>query len=388
MASVHHIVPRIEAQASGPSYSVPRLCEAVAIGGKEVSLHVLDPLPAGRQYLFPVSNYPARALPSLRLGRSPELKKALLEIGRSKDAILHNHSLWMMPNIYPAAARKQGRCKLVSSPRGTMSPWARVRSRWKKMAMWHFGQRAMLEACDLFHATSSGEAEEIREMGFESKPIATIPNGVDLPPLGAGIGEAKAKRRIVFLSRIHPKKGVDVLLRCWKRIADDNQDWELLIYGPENRDGYRAKMKTLAETEEIPRVSFPGAVYDDAKWEVLFKADLFVLPTHSENFGVAVAEALSCRTPCIVTKGAPWSGLPSHDCGWWVNNAEAAIEAAMREAVALPPERLEEMGSKGRDWMERSFSWNEIAERMVKCYEWLLHGGRVPDDVEVESLKS
>ena len=109
----------------------------------------------------------------------------------------------------------------------------------------------MLRSCDLFHATFPEEAAEIRARGYRSVPVATIPNGIDVPPIRKkqSPSRPRATRRMVFLSRIHPTKQVDLLLRCWKRVAATREAWELVIYGPEDRDGYRARMMEWAKRE-------------------------------------------------------------------------------------------------------------------------------------------
>jgi glycosyltransferase involved in cell wall biosynthesis len=373
-----HVVPRVVAESSGPSHTVPHLCRSLADLGAEVELKVLEPLP-GRTLPFPATAYPTLPLPgAYRLGVSPSLARALEAQADTVD-IIHSHSLWMMPNIYPGQAIRRGGCKLVISPRGTLGTWAWQRSRWRKALVWRLGQRATLEAADLLHATASSEYEAIRGRGLR-QPVAVIPNGVEIPdaiPLGKGTDTG---RTLLFLSRIHPTKQVDRLLRVWHRLESLYLDWSLTIAGPLGTS-YAMGMKDLARSLALRRVSFAGELSGQAKWQAYGNADLFVLPTHSENFGLAIAEALAAGTPVITTRGAPWPGLETHGCGWWIADDEAALEATLRQAMARPVAELAAMGERGRAWIERDFSWAHVAERMAASYRWLLGRGDRPDCV-------
>jgi len=119
-------------------------------------------------------------------------------------------------------------------------------------------------------------------------------------------------------------------------------------------------------------------VYGDAKLALYRLASLYVLPTHSENFGLTVAEALAAGTPVIVTKGAPWSRLTQEDAGWWIGIGVEPLVACLRNALVLSEERLAEMGRKGRAWMAREFSWDAIGRQMAGFYEWLCGRGPRP----------
>jgi glycosyltransferase involved in cell wall biosynthesis len=130
-------------------------------------------------------------------------------------------------------------------------------------------------------------------------------------------------------------------------------------------------------------VTFPGPVYGKDKRDLYATSSLFILPTHSENFGVVVAEALAAGCPAIVTHGAPWSGLLNNQCGWWVKPSVDALTAALEDALSQPTERLTQMGQRGRDWMRRDFSWERVAQDMSTAYEWIRGQGPVPSFIEV-----
>ena len=380
---VIQVVPSIGAESSGPSYSVPAMCKGLKSVGCEVSLHFVGRIP-DRQFGFSVSGYRVNRFPHPALGRSPEMLSALRQECKLAQ-IIHNNSLWMLPNIYPAIAKRGTNCKLVMQPRGTLSDYALARSKWKKRLIGWYGQYATMRAADMWVATAESEYEDIRKAGYP-QPVAILPNGIDLPSGDIGDKKVKvdgARRRMFFLSRIHPKKNVEMLLRCWSRLERFFPDWDLSIVGPDKNNPYASKMKELVVQLSCQRVTFEGELKGDAKYRFMAEADCEVLPTHSENFGMVVAEALAVGTPVICSYGAPWKGLNTERCGWWVPTEESTLEDAMKDAMSRPCEELAAMGSRGRKWMKRDFDWNAIGCKMKVAYEWLLGKGDRPEWVRI-----
>lgn len=375
-----HVVPYIGNAASGPACSVPALCSALTENGVHVRLHVLSPLPE-RVFNFEVQKYRWHLFPHKRIGRSPEMRRGLRQAAASAD-ILHTHSLWMMPNIYPAKAVRGTNCRLVVTPRGTLSKWALSRSRWVKKIVWALGQKSVLESADCLVATADSEYREIRALGLHA-PVAIIPNGVDIPEFPEEQKSQGGRRHLLFLSRIHATKGVDLLIRAWVQLQDRFPDWEVQIVGP-LKGQYPQQMQSLAESLGAERITFPGELCGQEKSHAYLSSDLFVLPTHSENFGIVVAEALSHAVPAVVSKGAPWQGLESESCGWWIDIGVGPLVECLGEAMSKSKGELAEMGARGREWMQRDFSWDRIGQMMLKTYEWLLRGGEVPPWVRTD----
>ncbi len=376
---VIHVVPAITEEASGPSYSVPRLCEALIATGVDTQLVALDwaPIPVSPPYLktFPLGLGPRR------LGASPEMRRWLkAEAASGRVDILHNHGLWMMPNVYPGWVRRGAHCKLLVSPRGTLSDWAMGLNAFQKKIFWRFLQAQTLQRADCFHATAESEFQDIRRQGFK-QPVCILPNGIGVPTLAAK--PIDGRRQLLFLGRIHPIKGIENLLRAWQAVEPRFTDWDLLIAGP-NNGGHLAEMQALAAQLRLERVAFSGPLYGEEKLRAYRAADLFVLPTHSENFGMTVAEALAAGTPAIVTQGAPWGGLEKHGAGWWIEIGVDPLVACLEQALATPSEHLAEMGRAGREWMLRDFSWEQIGTQLAVVYGWLLEGGETPPCVRLD----
>jgi glycosyltransferase involved in cell wall biosynthesis len=274
----------------------------------------------------------------------------------------------MMPNVYPGQAARRHRLPLVVSPRGTLSAWAFSSGSRIKRLFWPALQRPALAATSCFHATAQSEYEDIRRMGFP-QPVAIIPNGIDIPGLPAKV--VRPHRTLLFLGRIHPIKGLDMLLPAWRAVQDRFPDWQLRIVGPDN-GGYLSQMQRMVVDLRLKRIEFCGALYGEQKWTAYRQADLFVLPTYSENFGMAVAEALASGTPAIVSKGAPWPGLVRQGAGWWVDIGMDPLVACLENALARPATELAKMGSRGRTWMETEYSWRQVGLQMATTYRWIL----------------
>ena len=372
MIKIVQTVPNIGEESSGPSYSVPALCTGVLNAGCDVSLHVLDPVPK-REFAFEIHGYKQYAFPHPRLGRSPEMLRGLSNACMTAD-IIHNSSLWMFPNVYCDWARRGTKCKLVMQPRGAMSQWAMSNSRLVKSVFGFLFQHKVLRNVDMWVATAESEYKDIRRLGYK-QPVCILPNGIDLPDervVMDGKSNMSARRRMYFLSRIHPKKNVELLLRAWSRLESRFSDWDLAIVGPDRNNPYADQMKALVRELNCRRVVFTGELKGDEKFEFVRQSECIVLPTHSENFGMVIAEALACGVPAICSYGAPWEGLNTEKCGWWVPTTQEDFERAMSEAMSMSRDELIAMGMRGREWMRQDFSWHGIGSKMKAAYEWLL----------------
>lgn len=261
----------------------------------------------------------------------------------------------------------------IVSPRGMLEPWALNHRRWKKRLAWILYQRQDLERASGLHATAQSEAENLRKLGLNA-PIFVVPNGIQPPPddyveLKPSTTGAPRIQRAVFLSRVHPKKGLPMLAEAWRRLRPHG--WRMVVVGPDE-DGHLAEVKALAVRLGIAQDwEFHPQAFGDEKWRRLAEADLMILPTYSENFGSVVPEALLVETPVITTTGAPWQGLQSQSCGWWTTPTIDGIEDALREAIKLSPQARREMGSRGRLWALREFAWPDLAKRMTQAYDSL-----------------
>lgn len=358
---VRHVVAAVDDSGHGVAEAVRRLAAAEAAVGADVVVETGRP--TDRIAGLTVHSHRHVPLPYSALMRSPELRVSLLR-GASAGDVIHAHNLWTMPVAYAAEAAEAAGCPLVCSTHGALDPRSLRMSRVRKAAWWLWQRRALARV-DLFHATSEDEARHLRCRGLHA-PVAIIPHGVDVPA-AVRRPNVTGPRSVGFLGRLHPIKGVDRLLRAWKGMAAERPDWQLRICGPDG--GAAGELQALAAG--MPRVAFEAPVTSSEKSAWLMQCELVVLPSHGENFGLVVAEALAHGVPMIASTGTPWQGLAEHGCGWWVDNDVASLRTTLLAATALDDASLLEMGRRGRDWMIRDFSWLSVAERMLAAYRWL-----------------
>lgn len=381
---VTHVVDSLGRGSGGPSYSVPSLCRALARSGADVHLRAIESAGIPALATEGRSIHRVAADPIRRAVRaSPELLKALSCDARA-GAVLHTHGLWLMSNVYPAWAvhRSRGAAKLVHAPRGMLGRDALDISAWKKKPFWRLLQRSALAGADCLHATAGSEYEEIRAAGLTS-PVAIIPNGIDLVDLAIWPRHQQPGRVALSLGRLHPKKGLDRLVRAWTALEHAYPEWSLRIIGPSELN-HDTELCALAKSLGAQRISVEQPVYGDGKFAAFRAADFFVMPTLNENFGMTVAEALVAEVPVISTKGAPWSGLETERCGWWIDHGVEPLEHALRIAMAFPQDDLRAMGARGRRWMASEFDWDKISQNMLDVYRWLIKGGEPPTTVRLD----
>ncbi len=339
----------------GPAFSVSRLAKTLAEAGIRVGLWA-----ANQSAMKSPLTEQAQGV-TLLTGNATQ---ALSCFG--KPDILHDNGIWLPHNHELAQlTRKWGIPRIVST-RGMLEPWAMRHKRWKKHLAWVLYQKRDLVSADCLHATADMEVKSISRHGLHV-PICVIPNGVDVPGFSDLGRPSRSTRMVLSLGRIHPKKGLDALLRAWAQVEPNFPDWRLHVVGPSER-GYADSLKRLGTELGLARFTLEDAVFGDAKAKTFRDCDLFVLPSHSENFGIAVAEALAAGRPVITTKGTPWEGLETRHCGWWIEKSIDSLAAALTLAMRLPGEELLEIGARGREWMAHDFGWESVAHRFISTY--------------------
>ena len=283
--------------------------------------------------------------------------------------VVHLTAVYSPPTIPTLAITKLLRKPLVWSTRGALQRWdgstrRSVKSAWDRVCNW-LCDRPRVE----LHVTSQ---EELRDStAVITRAGATvIPNGIDLPHLNGHHKLESKQLHALFLGRLHPIKGIENLLQA---IANAEAKITLSICG-EGEPDYSQQLQHLVQELALEdRVQFHGRVDGSAKEEQFQKADLCIVPSFKENFCIVIAESLARGVPVIASTGAPWPGLESHGCGLWVKNDPETLSESINRAATMP---LSAMGRRGRDWMEREYSWSEVARRMNELYQSLLGKGQ------------
>lgn len=370
-----HIVPTYYPASyfGGPIFSTYGLCNALAkIRGVEVRVLTTDNAGPGRRNRVPVERRLVRAecgydvyyFPKLMSWQvSLELLVRLPGFVRWAD-VVHLTSVYSFPTIPALLLARIFSKPVVWSPRGSLQRWSGTRKMFLKR-LWEVTCNALIRPgrCVL-HVTSRAESEESCMRIPRARPIV-IENGIELPPVLEPRGWRPGGRiRLLYIGRLDPKKGIENLFEA---LSSLDEAVTLAVCGTGDTR-YVDSLKELAKRRGIAsRVDFVGEVGGQAKAEAFRDADVCVVPSHTENFAVVVAEALAHGVPVIASKGTPWSGLVEHDCGLWVDNDPASLVAAIQEIRARD---LPGMGVRGRLWV-RTFSWEKIAERMWGVYQML-----------------
>lgn len=300
-------------------------------------------------------------------------------MGTARPMLIHSHGLWVPLNHWAVSIGRRNDIPVVVQPHGMLEPWSLAHKAWKKKLAMALFQWRDLEEAQLLVATSSVEHENIRRLGLR-QPVAIIPNGVDLNvgAIPATLAQADRQRVALFLSRVHPVKGLLNLVRAWAQLAPVG--WRLRIAGPDEA-GHLEEVMVLVRALGVQNsVDYVGVVNGADKSALYKTADVFVLPTFTENFGVVIAEALAHGVPVITTRGAPWADLETYGCGWWVDIGVGPLVHALRQAMVLSDDERRAMGARGRDYVRR-YDWDGIAQQTIGVYRWVLGQGPQPDCV-------
>lgn len=326
--------------------------------------------------------------------RSKGLRRGLAAAISSLD-ILELNEFWLYPILAGSRAAKSGNVPYVLRPAGSLQSWALRRDpvkRFKKSLYLTLLGRSIMNRAACIRAASTLEAENIRKLGYNG-PITIIPNGVDVGEFADVAGseadlywpEIRNRPCVLFMSRLSAEKGLDMLIPVWRDISRIRacKDALLVIAGPDCR-GYQARVQAmLADPFFRSRVLVTGMVKGRQKAALLRRADVFVLPSYSENFGIVVAESLAFGTPVITTTGTPWQQLADIDAGRWIPPEAPALFQALREMLSMSSSQRRAMGSRGMDLVKRNYTWDEAARKFQSVCNCILQGKTVPFDHKV-----
>ena len=288
--------------------------------------------------------------------------------------LVHIHALWS-PVLHRVSkwAHNNG-IPVVWSPHGMLQKWALKNKWWKKFAALALYQWWDLRKADLLHVTAQTEVEDIRRLHLENQ-IVVAPLGVKVAESAECKKLGEGKKVLLFVSRVQKKKGLPVLIGAWAKLpAEIKSDWRVRIVGPD-QDNHTSELKAQCERMGVTdSFSFVGPKYGSDLDGEYRAADMFVLPTHSENFGSVVVEALARGVPVICSQGAPWKELEDYACGWWPKDSVEALETTLESAMSLSEDVRREMGARGRKLVEAKYTWDAVVKKMIEGYKEVLNG--------------
>jgi glycosyltransferase involved in cell wall biosynthesis len=361
-------VSSIDLSSGGPSRSVPMLAKGLAelgvdvtlmtIRSKNMNVHALEGTTARLKVLEP----------------SFTRKEIAQYLKDEKYHLIQIQSMWDWPyHKVMVEARKLG-IPYIVTPRGMLEPWSLSQKKWKKKLAWWLYQRNDVQKSVCVFTTAKMEAEHVTNLGITTCK-AVIPNGIETDSYPCKTSVDVVKKQVLFLSRVHVKKGIEVLFEVWKQIHPDYEDWQLLVIGngeAEYIHSLENRVECLGLKESI-KILPP--VFGNDKIQIYQESALFCLPSYSENFGMAIAEAMSCGTPVITTTNCPWNILNDTKTGWCIDLNVDNLERALREALSMNPTELYDMGQKASKLIYENFDYRNVTRKTLKLYEWLLNGG-------------
>lgn len=284
-----------------------------------------------------------------------------------KPDIIHINGCWMLQcSLTIFWAKKKG-YPVVLSPHGMLEPWDIKKNYWiKKLPALLLYQKRSIQMCDYLIATADNERNNLLALGY-NKNIAIIPNGINTNGITCK-KEWTENKTILFLALYRKNKGIDLLMESIAKVKEHLKKWKIIIAGIE-ADYTMDDLKIMAKRLEISDlVDIVGPLFGDEKWEAYKKADLFILPTLNENFGIVIAESYLCGTPVITTKGAPWKIIQDNKCGWWVERNIENISKAILEFLSTTVEKRMEMGLTGAKIVKENFSSEIVSQKMIDLY--------------------
>lgn len=382
----------ITRKAGGLFYAVSCLCKAfdqfnieASVVGRTDDLHRED-----LQAWVPVSVYSYKAYGPL--GSSFALRSYLKN---SRADLVHQHGIWLDDQWAALQWQKKTDRPVMISPHGMLDPWAVRNSAWKKKLVgWLFANESLRKAACI-HALCQSEAEAVRTYGLKN-PVAVIPNGVVLPDFDHStfnFQRPTRRRRLLFLGRIHPKKGLKELIEAWSLVQGAwRDDWELIIAGWDDGghlDGLKTQASSLRlhwSVEELASdfcsrpstLYFLGPKFGEEKDALLRSVDAFILPSFSEGLPMSLLEAWSYGLPVVMT---PQCNIPlgfEQGAAVRIDPETESIAEGLRQFFSLPDDDQEAMGLRGRRMVKEQFTWEKIAEDMCSVYKWVLGGGSPP----------
>lgn len=382
-------ITSISLKGGGPSRSVPMLVKGLSEVGVDITLmtfrsddmntHALDGTPA-----------------KLKIWENRTSAKEIEDfILSEKFDLIQLQSMWAKSYHQVALIARKYNIPYIITPRGMLEPWSLSQKKWKKKLALMLYQKKDLQKAACIFTTAEMEAQHVRELGVNA-PMSVIPNGIETDGYACRTSLKGVKKQILFLSRVHVKKGIEILIDAFGKLRAEGgefNEWSVVIVGNGEDDYIESLKRKVDELELEDCIKILPPVFGEAKTKLYQESSLFCLPSYSENFGMVIAEALSCGVPAITTNGTPWQLLngdyatmgasldmlgEDKRTGWCIDLSVKNLERTLREAMAMSPAALYEMGQRGSKMINENFNYRSVALKTKCLYEWIVNGGIKP----------
>ena len=382
---VLHVAASLSAAWGGPVATLRSLAPALADCGIDCAIATTALRQA--EGAAPAVGPTAQAFPlgwaaPLWDAHSPRLRRYLHQaLGTGRFDLVHVHELWHYASFAAGNAAGRHRVPWVLSLHGALNEWP-LRRNWKKRLYLRLVQRALIESARGVHVLTAAEAESLRQLGLRV-PVLVAPNGVALPSGPAGGTEPasfgwqsalQGKQVLLYLGRLHPMKGVNLLLEAFISLAPRFPNAVLLVAGPDEAGTQQRLVRTLAQAGLAQRAVFTGVLEGGAKTAALAAADVFVLPSYTEGFSNAILEAMAASLPVVISRQCHFPDVAPAGAGHVVATEIGPTASAIESLLRNPAGRCE-MGRKGRALVAERYRWDGIAAAMGDWYRGLLAAG-------------
>lgn len=285
----------------------------------------------------------------------------------NKSLLVHVHGIWPLYSLVGFFICKKFKINFFISPHGSLEKWSLNYKKLKKK-IGILAIKKLLKSANSFFVTSIDEAESVGKVIGDSVEVINHTLGVDLEPVSRKI-DSYENKNILFVSRVSPKKGVDIIIKAFIRTG--RKDWQLTIVGP-SEPVYLIGLKKLVGEEYFGNINFLGPLEKNKINELYKRTSFFVLATHSENFGFVIAEALAFKLPVLTTTNTPWNEINENLCGYWIENGVDNFAKYMNKMMQLSPEALKTMGNNGYKLINEKYSWQIATKNIISKYKLFL----------------
>jgi glycosyltransferase involved in cell wall biosynthesis len=388
MTAIAHVVSTFAPEHGGPTHEIGNHCEAQVALGHRVSLYTLygfSGAAGSREMPDGIKHKKYRVWWPSSLGFSGGLVRAL--VMDERPDLYHIHGVWHLVQTAACIVANVRKTPSIYHLMGGFTAYELNRKAVKKRLARLLYQDRSFRMADCLHVNGESEAAFLRELGF-SRPIVVLPVGTHIPNRGSSPGDVRTdlggRKVLLYLARLHPTKGVDLLLDVWHSQSRNFREWVLVIGGTGASDYVAALKSRAAEMVANGSVVFTGLLSEDEKQKWYECAQVYILPSFQENFGNTVVEALAYGVPVLTTTRTRWAELESRRCGWLFEPNGDALGQALARVLSKTSGDLAGMGRRGIELVHEKYSLQAVVEDLDAVYSWL-RGGPKPEKLFFKS---
>jgi glycosyltransferase involved in cell wall biosynthesis len=378
-----HVIGTLDPAAGGPPYVATRLAAAQAAWGHDVHILYYDGPRDSRFKAVDATRHGTALVRHALVPQGPLERWTATGAGQTLRSLIpgfdlvHLHEMWRPLLWVSAAIARRYHVPYVLTPHGMLDPWCLAQKSWKKRMALAFGWRRVLDQAAFLHVLNSDERRLLQPLGLTC-PVETIPNGVFLDELQPAAPEDffekeygfPGEHAILFLGRLHHKKGLDYLVAAVEILHRSLPEKHLVVAGPD--EGVRTALARQIQRAGLQNVvHLVGPLYGDQKRAALQSAGCFCLPSRQEGFSIAILEAMASRLPVVISEACHFPEVAAAGAGRVVRLDATEIASALRDVFADHNVRRR-MGDLGFDLVRSRYTWPKVAEQCISAYERLL----------------